>query len=163
MIKKEQSWDLMITLNKEDYPVIVKAKPDGGFKVHYISLIVIFHVLAESLAFVDQMHNLAHVFLWLAVAFLEFLWLYCTVGELSILSGGLSKLQENVQASSEAVKDGPSHSEHLLSRAAVTCPLVTPPKEELARRLWLYKPWMPFVRNVTVACVTDGRLSYKRL
>ena len=53
MIKKEQSWDLMITLNKEDYPVIVKAKPDGGFKVHYISFIVIFHVLVGSLAFVD--------------------------------------------------------------------------------------------------------------
>ncbi|XP_073256263.1 propionyl-CoA carboxylase alpha chain, mitochondrial-like [Porites lutea] len=33
VIKKEQSWDLMITLNKEDYPVIVKAKPEGGFKV----------------------------------------------------------------------------------------------------------------------------------
>lgn len=68
MIKKEQSWDLMITLNKEDYPVIVKAKPDGGFKVHYISFIVIFHVLVESLAFVDQMYDFAHVFIWLAVA-----------------------------------------------------------------------------------------------
>lgn len=64
MIKKEQSWDLMITLNKEDYPVIVKAKPDGGFKVHYISFIVIFHVLVESLAFVDQMYDFAHVFVW---------------------------------------------------------------------------------------------------
>lgn len=90
MIKKEQSWDLMITLNKEDYPVIVKAKPDGGFKVHCISFIVIFHVLVESLAFVDQMYDFAHVFIWLAVAILE---LYCyiivhyTVGKLSISSG----------------------------------------------------------------------------
>ena len=87
MIKKEQSWDLMITLNKEDYPVIVKAKPDGGFKVHYISFIVIFHVLVESLAFVDQMYDFAHVFIWLAVAILEFLSLYYTVGKLSISSG----------------------------------------------------------------------------
>ena len=87
MIKKEQSWDLMITLNKEDYPVIVKAKPDGGFKVHCISFIVIFHVLAESLTFVDWVHNLPHVFLWLPVAILKFLWLYCTAGKLSISSG----------------------------------------------------------------------------
>ena len=87
MIKKEQSWDLMITLNKEDYPVIVKAKPDGGFKVHYISFIVIFLVLVESLAFVDQMYDFAHAFIWLAVAILEFLWLYYTVGKLSISSG----------------------------------------------------------------------------
>lgn len=108
------------------------------------------------------MHNFAHVFLWLAAANLEFLWVYCTAGELSILSGELSELQENVQASTEAVRDGHSHS-RLLSRAAVTYPLVTPPKEELAGRLWLYKPWIPFVRNVTVACVMDGRLSYKRL
>ena len=105
MIKKEQSWDLMITLNKEDYPVIVKAKPDGGFKVHYISFIVIFHVLVGSLAFVDWVHNFAHVFLLLAVAIMEFLWLYCTVGKLSILSGELSELQENAPASSEAVRD----------------------------------------------------------
>ena len=116
MIKKEQSWDLMITLNKEDYPVIVKAKPEGGFKVHYISFIVIFYVLAGSLAFVDWVHNFAHVFLWLAVAILEFLWLYCTVGELSILSGELSELQENAQASSEAVRD-----RHLALASPIVC------------------------------------------
>ena len=32
-----------------------------------ISFIVIFHVLVGSLAFVDWVHNFAHVFLWLAV------------------------------------------------------------------------------------------------
>ena len=72
-----------------------------------ISFIVIFHVLVGSLAFVDWVHNFAHVFLWLAVAILKFLWPYCTVGELSILSGELSDLQENPQTSSEAVRDRP--------------------------------------------------------
>ena len=72
-----------------------------------VSFFVIFHVLVGSLAFVDWVHNFAHVFLWLAVAILKFLWLYCTVGELSILSGELSELQENAQTSSEAVRDRP--------------------------------------------------------
>ena len=48
----------------------------------YISFIVIFHVLAGSLAFVDWVHNFAHVFLWLPAAILKFLWLYYAVGEL---------------------------------------------------------------------------------
>jgi len=72
VIKKEQSWDLMITLNKEDYPVIVKAKPDGGFMVHYISFIVIFHVLVGPSAFVDWVYDFAHVFPWLAGIILRF-------------------------------------------------------------------------------------------
>lgn len=34
--KRQDTWDLVVTLNKEDYPVKVKSLPDGRFQVSLI-------------------------------------------------------------------------------------------------------------------------------
>jgi len=31
--KRQSTWDLVITLQKADYPMLVKSKPDGSFQV----------------------------------------------------------------------------------------------------------------------------------
>ena len=33
MSKKPSAWDLVITLQKADYPVVIRAKEDGNFEV----------------------------------------------------------------------------------------------------------------------------------
>lgn len=138
----------MITLNKEDYPVIVKAKPDGSFKVHCISFIVIFLCrLGTRFCSCFSMVGCGHPGVSLALLYggqaLHFEWLAKQAARECAGKpwGTDTRVSFHVQLPRDL--------------------LWLPPKEELARRLWLYKPWMWFVQNVTMACVADGRLSYK--